>query len=121
MEYLTITMTFSEEEIQQIAETTGLIIQDDKETLCQAVRQAIEKYIETYRKPFNVLYTDNDGEDCYLGFDTEEEAENDIEEDLNNIKEYHKYDDYDYGDFGTKTEFWISDSDVYASWERLWK
>lgn len=70
---------------------------------------------------YKVEYTDNTGcDDCIMEFDTEEEAENAIEEELNAIKECHKYDDYDYADFGAKTEFWISGSNEYASWERLW-
>ena len=70
---------------------------------------------------YKVEYTDNTGcDNCIMEFDTEEEAESAIEEELNCLKEYHKYDDYDYADFGNKTEFWISGSDEYVSWERLW-
>ena len=49
-----------------------------------------------------------------------EEAERAIEEDLENTKEYCQSLNYDYADFGNKTEFWVKDGDEYACWERLW-
>jgi hypothetical protein len=70
---------------------------------------------------YKVRYINNiDPEDCVLEFNTEEEAEAFIEEGLNIYKEYGKNFDYDYADFGNKTEFWISGGDEYASWERMW-
>ena len=44
-----IKLTFQENEIVELEETTGINIKD-KETLCNAVLMAIEKYIETYHK-----------------------------------------------------------------------
>ena len=32
----------------------------------------------------------------------------------------HLNSNYDYADFGTKTEFWVPGGDEYATWERLW-
>lgn len=70
---------------------------------------------------YKVKYEDNSGNDCIMEFDTEEEAEAAIEEDLENCKEYFQSLDYNYADFRNKTEFWVSGGDNYASWERLWK
>ena len=70
---------------------------------------------------YKVKYTDNTGVDDYIiEFNTEEEAERYIEEELNLLKEYNKDYDYDYGDFGNTTEFWVCDDVEYATWERLW-
>lgn len=70
---------------------------------------------------YKVKYEDNTGvDDCIMEFDTEEEAEMVIEEDLENCKEHYQSLDYDYADFGNKTEFWVSGGSEYASWERLW-
>lgn len=70
---------------------------------------------------YKVRYINNiDPEDCILEFNTEEEAEGFIEEGLNLYKEYNKDFDYDYADFGNKTEFWVCNDVEYASWERLW-
>lgn len=70
---------------------------------------------------YKVKYEDNGGHDCIMEFNTEEEAEKAIEEDLENCKEYCKSLDYDYADFGNNTEFWVSGSNEYACWKRLWK
>lgn len=70
---------------------------------------------------YKVRCTDNEGNDEIVEFNTEEEAERAIEDDLNCCKEFFKDFDYDYGDFGNKTEFWICDGNEYVSWERLWK
>lgn len=70
---------------------------------------------------YKVKYTDNVSEGCIVTYTTEEEAEKSIEEDLENVKEYCQSLDYDYADFGNKTEFWVKGGDYYASWERLWK
>lgn len=48
MEDMNIQLTLTSEEIQQLAEVTGYKI-EDKEDLAQAVRMAIEKYVETYK------------------------------------------------------------------------
>ena len=69
-----------------------------------------------------VRYDDNTGNGVYImEFDSEEDAERAIEEDLQNCKDYCQSLEYDYGDFGSKTEFWVVGGDEYASWERLWK
>lgn len=71
---------------------------------------------------YKVKYTDNTGiNDSIIEYLTEEAAEKAIEEDLENCKEYSQSLNYDYGDFGNKTEFWVPGSNEYASWERLWK
>lgn len=70
---------------------------------------------------YKVKYEDNGGHDDIMEFNTEEEAEKAIEEDLENCKEYCQSLDYDYADFGNKTEFWVSGGNEYASWERMWK
>lgn len=69
---------------------------------------------------YKVKYEDSEGFDEIMEFDTEEEAEQAIEEELENCKEWFQSLDYDYGDFGSKTEIWVSGDDQYASWERLW-
>lgn len=75
-----------------------------------------------YKIKYKVKYEDNNGaDDCIIEFDTEKEAEKAIEEDLENCKKYYQLLNYDYADFGNKTEFWIPDSNIYASWERMWK
>ena len=68
---------------------------------------------------YGVRYTDN-CDDSIQYYNTIEEAEKAIEEELENCKEYYQSLDYDYADFGAKTEFWGPDSDEYATWERLW-
>lgn len=75
-----------------------------------------------YKIKYKVKYEDNNGVyDCIIEFDTEKEAEKAIEEDLDNCKKYYQFFNYDYADFGNKTKFWIPDSKIYASWERMWK
>ena len=70
---------------------------------------------------YNVRYTDNTHSNDYIEeFDTEEEAEKFIEEGLNLCKECNKDFEYDYGDFGNTTEFWVCDDVEYAVWERMW-
>lgn len=71
---------------------------------------------------FGVKYEDNTGGgDSVEYYDTEDAAEEAIEEELESVKEYYQGIDYDYGDFGDKTEFWVSGQDEYACWTRLWK
>ena len=70
---------------------------------------------------YKVRYINNiDPEDCVLEFNTEEEAERFIEEELNSCAENNKDYNYDYGDFGNTTDFWICDGAEYYSWERMW-
>ena len=59
-------------------------------------------------------------EDYIVEFDTEEESERFIEEGLNLCRENNKDYEYDYGDFGNTTEFWVCDDVEYATWERMW-
>jgi hypothetical protein len=47
MEDMSIQLTLTGEEIQQLAKVTGYEI-EGKEDLTEAIRMAIEKYIETY-------------------------------------------------------------------------
>lgn len=78
-------------------------------------------YVIDTTKEYKVKYTDNRGcDDCVMTYLSEEEAEKSIEEDLENVKEYCQSLDYDYADFGNKTEFWVIGGDEYACWERLW-
>ena len=60
-------------------------------------------------------------DDRVFEFDSEEEAEGFIDEDLDFHISEHKGFGCGIADFGNKTEFWVSDTDKYASWERLWK
>ena len=70
---------------------------------------------------YKVRYSDNTSANDWIDeYETEEAAENAIEEELENCKEYLQSLGYDYGDFGNKTEIWVPDSNEYASWERLW-
>ena len=71
---------------------------------------------------YKVKYESNTGaDDCIMEYNTIEEAEAAIEEDLENFKEYAEFIGYDYGKFGSKTEIWALGSNEYASWERLWE
>ena len=49
MEDMSIQLTLTGEEIEQLVKTTGYEI-EDKEDLYQAVLMAIEKYVETYKE-----------------------------------------------------------------------
>ena len=70
---------------------------------------------------YKVRYSDNTSANDWIDeYETEEAAENAIEEELENCKEYLQSLGYDYGDFGNKTEIWVPGSNEYASWERLW-
>lgn len=71
---------------------------------------------------YRVRYDDNAGDDYVLTFASKEEAEQAIEEDLENCKQYFIRSglSYDYADFGNKTEIWARGKDEYFSWERLW-
>lgn len=72
-------------------------------------------------KKFEVRYYDNIGcNDCVLVFNSEQEAEIAIENDMRIIADKWACHGYDYGDFGCATEIWIPGSDYYARWERLW-
>lgn len=70
---------------------------------------------------YKVRYSDNTSANDWIDeYETEEAAENAIEEELENCKEYLQSLGYDYGDFGNKTEIWVPSGNEYASWERLW-
>lgn len=74
----------------------------------------------TERK-YGVRYEDNTGpEDAVSYYDTAEQAEAAIEEELDSVKEWFRGRDYDYADFGSKTEIWECGGHEYASWDRLW-
>lgn len=71
---------------------------------------------------YDVKYEDNTGNgDGVESYNTEQEAEAAIQEELENTKEYLQSLGYDYGDFGRKTEIWVPNGNEYASWKRLWK
>ena len=70
---------------------------------------------------YKVRYSDNTSANDWIDeYETEEAAENAIEEELENCKEYLQSLGYNYGDFGNKTGIWVSGGNEYASWERLW-
>ena len=70
---------------------------------------------------YKVRYSDNtSANDLIDEYGTEEAAENAIEEEFENCKEYLQSLGYDYGDFGNKTKIWVPGGNEYASWERLW-
>ena len=70
---------------------------------------------------YKVRYSDNTSANDWIDeYETEEAAENAIEEELENCKEYLQSLGYDYGDFGNKTEIWVPGGNEYVSWERLW-
>lgn len=70
---------------------------------------------------YKVRYSDNTSANDWIDeYETEEAAENAIEEELKNCKEYLQSLGYDYGDFGNKTEIWVPGGNEYTSWERLW-
>lgn len=73
---------------------------------------------------YGVRYEDNIGpEDTVMWYATEEEADAAIEKELDSTKTFFFDElglDYDYADFGSKTEIWGCGNDEYASWDRLW-
>ena len=70
---------------------------------------------------YKVRYEDNTSANDWIDeYETEEAAEDAIEEELENCKEYFQSLGYDYGDSGHKTEIWVPGGNEYASWERLW-
>ena len=70
---------------------------------------------------YKVRYSDNTSANDWIDeYETEEAAENAIEEELENCIEYLQSLGYDCGDFGNKTEIWVPCGNEYASWERLW-
>ena len=70
---------------------------------------------------YRVKYEDNNGNDEIVEFNTKEEAEKAIEDDLKCCIKFAQDCNFDCAKFGNKTEFWIIDGDEYASWERLWE
>ena len=75
---------------------------------------------------FKVKYEDNTGgNDSIETYQCEEAAEAAIDEELENVKEYFRGREYDYGEFcgkdGLTTEIWVCGGNEYARWIRLWK
>lgn len=69
---------------------------------------------------YRVKYTDNTGNnDSIQKYQTREQAIKSISHDFNEVKEYFKGRNYDYGDFGNKTEIWDKDGNEYACWELI--
>lgn len=65
-----------------------------------------------------VKYTDNTGNnESEQFYDTKELAVQAVEKELEEAKEYFRGRNYDYGDFGNKTEIWDRDGNDYACWE----
>ena len=57
---------------------------------------------------YKVRYSDNTSANDWIDeYETEEAAENAIEEELENCKEYLQSLGYDYGDFGDRTDIWV--------------
>ena len=81
----------------------------------------------TELKKYQVKYEDNvECGECIDTYNSAEEAEKFIEEQLDNVKDYINSYDYDYADFGndygnTTTEIWCKDGDYYARWIRMWE
>ena len=70
---------------------------------------------------YKVRYSDNISVNDWIDeYETEEAAENAIEEEFENCKEYLQSLGYDYGYFANNTEIWVTGGNEYASWERLW-
>lgn len=100
-------------------ESTGLDECNDFENLMRKIEDGL-KNMECNMK-YKVRYSSNTSDNDWIDeYETEEAAEKAIEEELENCKEYWQSLDYDYGDFGNKTEIWIPGGNEYASWERLW-
>jgi hypothetical protein len=87
----------------------------------ETVKLLLQRVMCEEDKVYSVKYEDSSGNSSIDVYVTEEEAEQAIENELNNVKEGMKDMDYDYGDFGRMTEIWIPNGDAYASWKRLWK
>lgn len=67
---------------------------------------------------YRVKYEDWSGNENSIDeYETEEDAEKAIDEEMEHLKEL--FLDYDYGDIGKKTEIW-TDGEKWASWTRLW-
>ena len=77
-------------------------------------------------KPFQVKYESNLGcDDCIMEFDSKEEAEGAISGNLTRYIEelcmMKLSGDIWYTDSGIQVDCWVSGSDLYATWKRLWK
>lgn len=75
---------------------------------------------------FKVKYESNLGcDDCIMEFNSAEEAEGAISADVTiHIKEYCKMNrpgDVWYADSGIQVDCWVSGSNQYSTWKRLWK
>ena len=71
---------------------------------------------------YKVKYTDSTGNnDSIQDYLTKKEAIEAIDYDLDEVKEYFKGRNYDYGESGNKTEIWDKDGSEYACWEIIQK
>lgn len=75
---------------------------------------------------FKVKYESNNCSDnCIMEFDSEAEAEGAISGDVTaRIEEYcmmNQTGDVWHTDSGIQVDCWVSGSDLYATWKRLWK
>lgn len=67
---------------------------------------------------YKVKYTDSTGNnDSIQDYLTKKEAIEAINSELDEVKEYFKGRNYDYGELGNKTEIWDKDGGEYACWE----
>lgn len=67
---------------------------------------------------YKVKYTDNTGNnDSIQEYSTKEKAMEAINSELDEVREYFKGRNYDYGESGNKTEIWDEDGGEYACWE----
>lgn len=69
---------------------------------------------------YKVLFDSNIEDECLMEFDTEEDAEKAIDEDLDAFIEDEITPPYNSGVFGDTTEVWETEGIIYASWKRLW-
>lgn len=79
-------------------------------------------------KKYQVKYEDNTGNgDTIEEYNTIEEAEQAIDEDFENTKEwFNGCGEYDYGELGNEygnltKEIWLIDGNEYARWIRMWE
>ena len=71
---------------------------------------------------YKVKYTDSTGNnDSIQDYLTKKEAIEAIDYELDEVKEYFKARNYDYGESGNKTEIWDKDGSEYACWEIIQK
>ena len=71
---------------------------------------------------YRVKFKDDIGNEIIsMPFETEEEAEQIISEDMEKFKKCYRFSNYECKEFENKTTFRIKDKGLYVSWERLWK